>query len=559
MILRNTMTYSVRNWFAASGCRLVRRLAVSRPRPLRDRAAGYELTVLVDGAPARTYMHGGESYVLGQLGSHYTLRISNHTGRRVEAVVSVDGRDAIDGKPADWRSKRGYLVPPGARIDIEGWRISHSQAAAFRFSSVPDSYAARTGSAREVGVIGVAVFPERTSRRASTASAAAPVPSRPYPYDYDDYRRGADEGPRAERQVREEPPARRRAPRRARQRFAPARRRRRGGFGRVRQGLATRKLSRSRARSRPGLGTEYGEAVNSRIYEVQFVRANPSNPSIVLGVRYNDRDGLIAMGIPVDSHYDQACYDTTTTGDVRRTADPFPVADRRFAAPPPDGSALAVGGKPGEDRRWVANDEADEVLLQAYRAGDVRAFERLVARYEKPIWNFLRRFVADAATAEDLLQEVFLRVVKSADEWRGAAKFSTWLYTIARNLDRRSRAPSGAPERGLARRSRAAGSDSTATLHDRLPSPDRRADDLASDRQTKRRIDEAVAALPAEQREVFLMREVMEMPFAEIATAVGASEPTVKSRMRYALEKLRAALVELGGEPPSAAESSGSG
>ena len=207
----------------------------------------------------------------------------------------------------------------------------------------------------------------------------------------------------------------------------------------------------------------------------------------------------------------------------------------------------------------MANDEADEVLLQAYRAGDVRAFERLVARYEKPIWNFLRRFVADAATAEDLLQEVFLRVVKSADEWRGAAKFSTWLYTIARNLtvdqSRRAVHRNAASLDGPAH----AGSDSTATLHDRLPSPDRRADDLASDRETKRRIDEAVATLPAEQREVFLMREVMEMPFAEIATAVGASEPTVKSRMRYALEKLRAALVELGGEPPSAAESSGSG
>jgi len=207
----------------------------------------------------------------------------------------------------------------------------------------------------------------------------------------------------------------------------------------------------------------------------------------------------------------------------------------------------------------VANDEADEVLLQAYRAGDVQAFERLVARYEKPIWNFLRRFVADAATAEDLLQEVFLRVVKSADEWRGAAKFSTWLYTIARNLtvdqSRRAVHRNAASLDGPAH----AGSDSTATLHDRLPSSDRRADDLASDRETKRRIDEAVATLPAEQREVFLMREVMEMPFAEIATAVGASEPTVKSRMRYALEKLRAALVELGGEPRSTAESSGSG
>ena len=181
----------------------------------------------------------------------------------------------------------------------------------------------------------------------------------------------------------------------------------------------------------------------------------------------------------------------------------------------------------------MSNDEADEVLLQAYREGDVRAFERLVARYEKPIWNFLRRFVADAATAEDLLQEVFLRVVKSADEWRGAAKFSTWLYTIARNLtvDQARRAV----HRNAASldAERDAG-ESTTTLHDRIASTDRRADDLASDRETKRKIDEAVAALPPDQREVFLMREVMEMPFAEIAAAVGASEPTVKSRMRYA-------------------------
>ena len=206
----------------------------------------------------------------------------------------------------------------------------------------------------------------------------------------------------------------------------------------------------------------------------------------------------------------------------------------------------------------MSNDEADEVLLQAYRAGDMRAFERLVARHEKPVWNFIRRFVRDATTAEDLLQEVFLRVVKSADEWRGTAKFSTWLYTIARNLtvDQARRAV----HRNAASldAERAIG-ESTSTLHDRIPSPDRRADELAADRETKRRIDEAVATLPADQREVFLMREVMEMPFAEIAAAVGASEPTVKSRMRYALEKLRAALVELGGEPPSAAESSGSG
>ena len=72
--------------------------------------------------------------------------------------------------------------------------------------------------------------------------------------------------------------------------------------------------------------------------------------------------------------------------------------------------------------------------MARYQKGDVAAFAELVSRHEKRLWNFVRRFVADGATAEDLLQEVFLRVVRSAREWRPSAKFSTWLYTIARNL-----------------------------------------------------------------------------------------------------------------------------
>ena len=101
MILRNAMTCL----FGIGSILLIADSCAAAPvpgaRPLRDRAGGYELTVLVDGVPARTYMHDGETYVLGQLGSHYTLRIANHSGRRIEAVVSVDGRDAIDGRPAD--------------------------------------------------------------------------------------------------------------------------------------------------------------------------------------------------------------------------------------------------------------------------------------------------------------------------------------------------------------------------------------------------------------------------------------------------------------------------
>ena len=251
MILRNAMTCL----FGIGSLLLVADSCAASPfpggRPLRDRAAGYELTVLVDGVPARTYMHDGESYVLGQLGAHYTLRVSNHTGRRMEAVVSVDGRDAIDGKPADWRSKRGYLVPAWGSIDIEGWRISHSQAAAFRFSSVPDSYAARTGSARDVGVIGVAVFPERYLPP-RVYRTPPPRPYRPYSYDdYDNYR-GGDARGRSSDKAEKAPPPRRRArhPRRPPARPRPATPPEKRIRARTARALVPAR-SRSRARAAP--------------------------------------------------------------------------------------------------------------------------------------------------------------------------------------------------------------------------------------------------------------------------------------------------------------------
>jgi hypothetical protein len=133
---------------------------IASAQALRARVHPYEVQVLIDGQPTPQFEHAGESYVLGQLGARYTLRIINRSSRRVEAVVSVDGLDVIDGKTADYAKKRGYLVPAFGHVDIEGWRLSEQRAAAFRFSKVADSYAARSGSARHVGVIGAAIFPE---------------------------------------------------------------------------------------------------------------------------------------------------------------------------------------------------------------------------------------------------------------------------------------------------------------------------------------------------------------------------------------------------------------
>jgi RNA polymerase sigma-70 factor (ECF subfamily) len=188
----------------------------------------------------------------------------------------------------------------------------------------------------------------------------------------------------------------------------------------------------------------------------------------------------------------------------------------------------------------------DEALMAAYQKGDVAAFAELVARHEKRLWSFVRRFVADSATAEDLLQEVFLRVVRSAAEWQSSAKFSTWLYTIARNLctDNARRAAFRRAE-SLDQTPGPGRDDSGPHRLDKIPGHEGNAEKAAMNREIAVRVDQAVAELPVEQREVFLMREVMDMSFAEIAAATKASEPTVKSRMRYALERLRDALGEL--------------
>jgi len=193
--------------------------------------------------------------------------------------------------------------------------------------------------------------------------------------------------------------------------------------------------------------------------------------------------------------------------------------------------------------------------MAAYQRGDVTAFAELVARHEKPLWIFLRRLVRDEGAAEDLLQETFMRVIHGAAAWQPNAKFSTWLYTIGRNLciDHGRKLQhrhtlsmdhhvghAGDEEGGAAR------------LHEQLSGADRGAERSALNRELAARLDRAIAALPVPQREVFVMREVLGLPFAEIAEAVAASEATVKSRMRYALQRLRSELSDTPAERTSA-------
>jgi hypothetical protein len=127
---------------------------------------------------------------MGNDGDRYAIRIQNQTGARFEAVATVDGLDVIDGEAGSFE-KRGYLVQPWSTVEIDGFRRSEDVVAAFRFGRVKDSYAAKRGNDRNVGVIGVAVFHERgsswpwTQRELDRRSGADAFPGRfapPPPY-----------------------------------------------------------------------------------------------------------------------------------------------------------------------------------------------------------------------------------------------------------------------------------------------------------------------------------------------------------------------------------------
>lgn len=201
----------------------------------------------------------------------------------------------------------------------------------------------------------------------------------------------------------------------------------------------------------------------------------------------------------------------------------------------------------------MANDDLpDEALMRRYQAGDATAFAILMRRHLGRLFNFIARHTGNRATAEDLAQEVFLRVVERAADFKHEARFTTWLYTIARNqcidhlrkasLRRHPSLDDGGPD------------------SDRLPLKERlenesvgtSAERVAMDKEVKERILAGLARLPDEQREVFLLREVSCLPFQEIAIVTGVSENTVKSRMRYALERLREGMGDYGTEDEQA-------
>ena len=180
-------------------------------------------------------------------------------------------------------------------------------------------------------------------------------------------------------------------------------------------------------------------------------------------------------------------------------------------------------------------EKSDEALMLQIQAGDLRSFDILVKRWEKRLLNYCYRMVNDMALAEDLPQEVFLRIYRSAKTYRPTAQFSTWMYRIATNLcldtlakqQRRKEMPID-----TYLESESEGFD------ERLIDPSNPPHAVVIRKETESRVRSALACLPEDQRIVVIMRHYHDLKFHEIAEILERPISTVKSRMAAGMERL---------------------
>jgi hypothetical protein len=222
-----------------------------------------------------THYYHGEYWVAGRPGGRYAIEIHNHLGERLLAVTSVDGVNVVSGETAAW-DQGGYVFGPGDRYQITGWRKSDAEVAAFTFTDLANSYAARTGRPANVGVIGVAVFRERQPPTVDQPAIGGQSSNR------SDASRAAESAPMS-------PPSALAAP-------VP----------------------------RAKLGTGHGEREYSYVDHTEFLRLQ-KQPNQVIRIHYDSIDNLFAMGI------------VTRPRPMPPVPDPFPGSRDRHYVPDPAG------------------------------------------------------------------------------------------------------------------------------------------------------------------------------------------------------------------------------
>jgi hypothetical protein len=248
------------------------------------------------GARLTPYYHSGEYWIAGRPGARYGIEIRNRLGERLLAVAAVDGVNVLSGATASW-DQEGYVFQPYEDYQIDGWRKSDTEVAAFTFTASPNSYAERTGRPENVGVIGIALFrervPERPAPRVSQnefSELQAPSPAAASPTDAS--AASSYSGPPVT-----------------------------GGIA------GTYGLSASRA-ARPApeakLGTGHGEREYSYVSHTVFPRLQPE-PNEIIRIRYDSLDNLVAMGVIKRPHR------------YPPTPNPFPSSPGNSYVPDPPG------------------------------------------------------------------------------------------------------------------------------------------------------------------------------------------------------------------------------
>jgi len=238
------------------------------------------------GVTLSPHYYRGEYWVAGRPGARYAIEVRNRLGERLLAVTSVDGVNVLSGATAAF-DQTGYVFEPAERYQITGWRKSDAEIAAFTFTDLPNSYAARTGRAANVGVIGVALFRERRSPAVWTPPPR-PLTEAPLARQSDSAAGAAMSPP---------PPA------------APA------------------PLQNEAARLAPQakLGTGHGEREYSYVTHTEFVRQQ-SQPNEIIRIRYDSLENLLAMGI------------VKRPRPIPPTMNPFPGSqDEQYVPDPPPG------------------------------------------------------------------------------------------------------------------------------------------------------------------------------------------------------------------------------
>lgn len=268
----------------------------------------------VDGAALPVYSRNGRNYIIGTPGHEYAVRIRNCTSGRILVATSVDGVNVVSGETAS-PSQTGYVLDPWGSVEITGWRKSMDRTAAFYFTDLGDSYAARTGRPLNVGVVGVAVFQEKLP----------PVVWRGYQEPMRDRLSAAQSGERDAADNRavpapsSAPPARQESAASGMGQPYPAAPRERADRAMNEQDY---KDSQDSARKSLGkLGTGHGRSETSIVTTTAFERATES-PAETVALQYDRRENLIAMGVLPRPYYAQ-----------RQQPDPFPAA-LRFAPDP---------------------------------------------------------------------------------------------------------------------------------------------------------------------------------------------------------------------------------